>query len=74
MDSATSTDTILPLWNSPTGPPDEEWIFWQTLAATSLSDTTIPVIMEESGIGQLASYEEGKLNVIEVLFIEYNGL
>jgi hypothetical protein len=72
MDIAKSIDTISAIWDHSPGPPDEEWAFWQSLAATCLSETTISAIMEGSSIEQLTNYEEGKLSVIEVLFIEYN--
>jgi hypothetical protein len=74
MENAKSIDTISAIWDRLPGAPDEEWAFWQSLAATCLSDTTISAIMEGSSIEQLTNYEEGKLSVIEVLFIEYNRL
>ncbi|KAF7355858.1 hypothetical protein MVEN_00914400 [Mycena venus] len=72
MNSALSTDTISAIWDRPPGPPDDTWAFWQSLAATCLSDTTISAIVEGSSIEQLTSYEEGGLSVTELLFIEYN--
>ncbi|KAJ7937932.1 hypothetical protein B0H13DRAFT_1852220 [Mycena leptocephala] len=63
MNNATSTDTISALWDRSTGPPSEEWTFWQTLAAVCLSDTTISVIVEESSIPQLTGCDEGRLSL-----------
>jgi hypothetical protein len=57
MDNAKSIDTISAISDRSPGTPDEEWAFWQSLAATCLSDTTISAIMEGSGIEQLTSYE-----------------
>ncbi|KAF7355827.1 hypothetical protein MVEN_00910900 [Mycena venus] len=72
MNRALSRDTISAIWDRPSGPPDDTWAFWQSLAATCLSDTTISAIVEGSSIEQLTSYEEGGLSVTELLFIEYN--
>ncbi|KAJ7834955.1 hypothetical protein B0H14DRAFT_3708770 [Mycena olivaceomarginata] len=47
LDNATSLDTISVLWDRPSGPPDKEWTFWQTLAATCLADTVISALTEK---------------------------
>jgi hypothetical protein len=71
MESMASTDTILALWDRPTGPPDEEWKYWQTFADICLSDTSISAILEESSVRQLTSCGEGGLSVIERLLVEH---
>jgi hypothetical protein len=72
MESAASTESILALWDRFTGSPEEEWTFWQTLAAICLSDTPISAILEESSIPRLTNPEEGGLSVIERLLVEHN--
>ncbi|KAF7344969.1 High osmolarity signaling protein SHO1 [Mycena venus] len=43
--NATSIDNFSVLWERPAGSPDQEWTFWQTLAATCLTDTTISALL-----------------------------
>ncbi|KAF7359644.1 Heterotrimeric G-protein alpha subunit, GPA3-like protein [Mycena venus] len=70
MDGATSMVNICAVWDRCVGSPTEEWTFWQTLAATSLSDNTIAPILEETAILQLMRCDEDGLSVIERLLIE----
>jgi hypothetical protein len=72
MEKATSMNLILALWCRLTGPPDEEWSFWQTLAAVCLSDATISTILEESSITHLTSSKKESLSVIERLLVEHS--
>ncbi|KAJ7915866.1 hypothetical protein B0H13DRAFT_385494 [Mycena leptocephala] len=72
LKSTTSTDTISALWDRPSGPPDEEWKFWQSLAATCLSDTAISAILKEISVPQLTSCDGGSLSVIERLLVEHD--
>ncbi|KAF8159102.1 hypothetical protein K438DRAFT_1986028 [Mycena galopus ATCC 62051] len=37
--NASALDAISALWDRSTGAPDKEWTFWQTLAATCLTET-----------------------------------
>ncbi|KAJ7327429.1 hypothetical protein DFH08DRAFT_1026306 [Mycena albidolilacea] len=46
LDNVTSLDTISALWDRSTGPPDKEWIFWQTLAVTGYWFNMIGLIEE----------------------------
>jgi hypothetical protein len=71
MEGTTLTDTISALWDRPGGPPDEEWKFWQSLAATCLLNTPISTLLEDSSILQLTSCDEGGLSVIERLLVEH---
>ncbi|KAF8182815.1 hypothetical protein K438DRAFT_1153352 [Mycena galopus ATCC 62051] len=70
--SATSLDAILALWDSSTGAPDKDWTFWQTLAATSLADTTISTILDGSSVADFGKCHEEGLGVIEQLLIEHD--
>ncbi|KAJ6536318.1 hypothetical protein B0H19DRAFT_1079820 [Mycena capillaripes] len=70
MGGATTMDSISALWARSVGSPVEGWTFWQTLAATSLSDPTISLMLEDTSILQLTKCEEGGLSVIERLLIE----
>ncbi|KAJ7843225.1 hypothetical protein B0H14DRAFT_3689877 [Mycena olivaceomarginata] len=60
------------LWNRPTGPPDQEWTFWQKLAATCLSDTTISGILERRSVSELTNCSQEGLSVIESLLVGQN--
>ncbi|KAF7355994.1 hypothetical protein MVEN_00928800 [Mycena venus] len=71
MDDATSTDAISALWDRSTGPPDEQWTYWQSFAACAMSDTTVAPILEKSTIQQLTNCEDRGLNVIEQLLVEH---
>lgn len=72
MNNATSIDTISAIWDRSPGPPDEEWVFWQTMAMICLTDTQISHTLEEGSIQQLTSHKEGGLSVIERLLVEYD--
>jgi hypothetical protein len=68
----TSTEDISLLWSRANGPVDDEWAFWQMLAATCLSDTTISTILEDSTIPLITSCDAGGLSVIEQLLVEHD--
>ncbi|KAJ7829743.1 hypothetical protein B0H14DRAFT_3143818 [Mycena olivaceomarginata] len=70
LDNITSLDTISALWDQSTGPPDKEWTFWQTLAATGLADTAILVITEKSLLPDLVACNNEGLSIIEQLLVE----
>jgi len=70
LDSAVSPDAISALWERPTGSPDEEWVFWKTLGATSLSHSYISAMIEESTILELSNCKVDGLSIIEQLLIE----
>ncbi|KAJ7319285.1 hypothetical protein DFH08DRAFT_390226 [Mycena albidolilacea] len=72
MGGATSIDAICMLWSRPTTSPDEEWVFWNALAATSLSDSTLSTILEDCSIAQLISCDDGRLSISERLLIEHH--
>ncbi|KAF7375771.1 hypothetical protein MSAN_00466800 [Mycena sanguinolenta] len=67
---ACSMDAIFAVWKPTLPPPDEEWVFWQGLAATCLIDTSISVMVEKSSLPDLCNCHEGGLSVIEQLLIE----
>jgi hypothetical protein len=71
LEGATSTEDISSLWNRANRPPDDEWTFWQRLAATGLADTTITRILEDSPVPLLTTCDAGELSVIERLLVEY---
>jgi hypothetical protein len=73
LDGAASPDAVSTLWDRPTDPSDEEWTFWKALAATSLSDTTVSAILEESKVALLTTCEEGRLSAIERLLVEHDS-
>jgi hypothetical protein len=72
IEAATSAEDISSLWRRDSGPPDDEWTFWQMLAATCLANTTISTNMEASTITQLSSCDAGGLSVIELLLVEHD--
>jgi hypothetical protein len=72
MEGSTTTEAISVLWNRVHGPPDDKWTFWQMSAATSLADTTISTILEDSTIPLLATCDAGGLSVIERLLVEHD--
>jgi hypothetical protein len=72
MEGATSTEDISLLWSRANGPPDDEWTFWQMLAATCLANTAISTNMETSTVAQLTSCEAGGLSVLEQLLVAYD--
>ncbi|KAF8160271.1 hypothetical protein K438DRAFT_1776618 [Mycena galopus ATCC 62051] len=41
LNGVTSTEALLACWARSIGPPDEQWTFWQLLAAASLSDRRV---------------------------------
>jgi hypothetical protein len=59
LQGATSTEAMSVLWNRSNGPPDDEWMFWQTFAATCLAEITISIILEESSVSLLTTCEAG---------------
>ncbi|KAF8182780.1 hypothetical protein K438DRAFT_1975421 [Mycena galopus ATCC 62051] len=70
--NSTTLEAISALWDGSTGTPDQEWTFWQTLAATCLTDTLISAVLEESSVADLGKcYSEG-LGVIERLLIQHD--
>ncbi|KAJ7350948.1 hypothetical protein DFH08DRAFT_935628 [Mycena albidolilacea] len=72
LDNLTSLDTISALWDRYTSPPDKEWRFWQTLAATGLADTAILAITEQSLLPDLVVCSNEGLSVIEQLLVEHD--
>ncbi|KAF7358039.1 Metacaspase type II [Mycena venus] len=70
LQKATSKQAISALWDRSVGPPDDKWMFWQTLAATCLSDTRISAIVEESTVPQRANCATEGPGVIERLLLE----
>ncbi|KAF8159096.1 hypothetical protein K438DRAFT_1986022 [Mycena galopus ATCC 62051] len=70
--NSTSLDTISALWANSTGAPDKEWTFWQTLAATCLTDNSISAVLEESLVTDLGKCRDEGLGVIEHLLIEHD--
>jgi hypothetical protein len=65
-------DTISVLWDRPGGPPDKEWTFWQTLAATCLADTMISALTEKSLLLNLVVCHDEGLSRIEQLLVEHD--
>ncbi|KAJ6540634.1 hypothetical protein B0H19DRAFT_1269190 [Mycena capillaripes] len=61
LDGATSIDNISALWNRPAGSPDDDWMFWQSFAATCLSDTDISAMLEESTVLDLVKPRAAEL-------------
>jgi hypothetical protein len=72
MEGSTTTEAISVLWNRDHGPPEDEWTFWQTLAATCLGDTTVSTILEDSTVLLLTTCDTGRLSVIERLIVEHD--
>ena len=72
IEGNTTTEAISALWSRADGAPDDEWTFWQMLAATCLADTTISTILEGSTIPQLTSCDAGGLSGIELLLVEHD--
>jgi hypothetical protein len=72
LDNTTSLDAMSKLWNRVIGPPDQEWVFWQKLAATCLTDTTISAILERRSVSELTNCSQGGLSVIESLLVGQN--
>ncbi|KAF7355863.1 hypothetical protein MVEN_00914900 [Mycena venus] len=70
LNAAASSEDLSILWSRPTGPPNEEWIFWQSLAATCLTETTISAMVEQNAIAALSTCREDDLSIIERLLIE----
>ncbi|KAF8206019.1 P-loop containing nucleoside triphosphate hydrolase protein [Mycena galopus ATCC 62051] len=68
-----SKNDISGLWDHPDGFLDSEWLFWRSLAATCLSDTSISAILEQAPVSQLANclHDNGGLSVIERLLIAH---
>ncbi|KAF7335480.1 hypothetical protein MVEN_02201500 [Mycena venus] len=70
LDNIRSMDAIYALWGRSTESPDEEFTFWQTLAATCLMETTLSAVLEETSVLDLANCQHHGLSVIERLLIE----
>ncbi|KAF7338986.1 WD40 repeat-like protein [Mycena venus] len=70
MRGATSAESVSALWVHFNEPQDKEWTFWQTLAASCLSETTISVLLEESSVAYWSSCRDGQFSVIEQLLVE----
>lgn len=68
---ATSMDNVSALWDRRGDPQSKQWSFWQTLAASSLSETSISSALENAHIGQLTRCEEDGLSMVEQLLIEH---
>ncbi|KAF7337816.1 Cyclin N-terminal domain-containing protein [Mycena venus] len=73
LENATSIDAVIALWERPAGSPDQEWRFWQTLAATCLTDAMISALVECSSISDLCNCREDELSVIERLSIVHES-
>ncbi|KAJ7833781.1 hypothetical protein B0H14DRAFT_3871553, partial [Mycena olivaceomarginata] len=67
LGNTTSPDAMSKLWNQVIGPPNQEWMFWQKLAATCLTDTTISAILEGRSVSELTNCLQEGLSVIESL-------
>ncbi|KAF8159084.1 hypothetical protein K438DRAFT_326102 [Mycena galopus ATCC 62051] len=72
LENARSFVAISLLWNSSIGAPNKEWTFWQTLAATSLTDTAISATLEASSVADFGKCHEEGLGVIEQLLIAHD--
>ncbi|KAF7346915.1 hypothetical protein MVEN_01443800 [Mycena venus] len=70
LNGAVSPEAILALWNRSTSSPDIEWVFWKTLAASSLSHSNISSMLEGCTILELSTCEGEGISVIERLLIE----
>ncbi len=70
FDKAPTLETILSLWDRSGGLPDKEWAFWQTLAATALTDSTSSGILEESLMSDWFNCGGEGLSVIERLLMD----
>jgi hypothetical protein len=72
LGNTTSLDAMSKLWNRDIGPPNQEWMFWQKLAATCLTDTTISAILEGRSVSELTNCSQEGLSVIESLLVGQN--
>ncbi|KAF7346920.1 hypothetical protein MVEN_01444300 [Mycena venus] len=70
LNGAVSPEAILALWNRSTRSPDIEWVFWKTLAASSLSHSNISSAMEGCTMLDLSMCEGEGISVIERLLFE----
>ncbi|KAJ7922404.1 hypothetical protein B0H13DRAFT_2410280 [Mycena leptocephala] len=64
-------DRISALWERSDNSPDEEWEFWRSFTATSLSDMNISAILEECSVLQLTQCGPS-LSVIERLLVAHD--
>jgi hypothetical protein len=65
----TSIDDISALWERPTGALDDEWTYWQNLAATCLADSTTSVMIEGSSVADLSNCQQERLSIVEKLLV-----
>ncbi|KAJ7882584.1 hypothetical protein B0H14DRAFT_1466384 [Mycena olivaceomarginata] len=68
-----SIEAVSALCERSAGPPDDEWVFWQMLAATCLTDTTISAMLEKNSVSDLTNCSEEGLSVIERLLVEHDS-
>ncbi|KAF7345943.1 Kinase-like protein [Mycena venus] len=71
-DSTKSPDSISEVWNRLAGLPDEEWTFWKILAATSLCETAVSTLLEESAVSYWTTCDEAGLSMIEQILLDHN--
>ncbi|KAJ7160262.1 hypothetical protein C8R46DRAFT_366164 [Mycena filopes] len=78
MQGATSAASISQLWDPSLTVPNEEWSFWQGLAAACLSETTVSTLLEDTPLlegtplAKLTYCPDEGLSVIERLLVEWN--
>ncbi|KAJ6540620.1 hypothetical protein B0H19DRAFT_1175961 [Mycena capillaripes] len=72
LDGVTSTDDISALWNRPPGSLNDDWTFWQMLAATCLADSTTSAMIERSSVADLSNCQQVGLSVIEQLLVQHD--
>ncbi|KAJ7787289.1 hypothetical protein B0H14DRAFT_3580682 [Mycena olivaceomarginata] len=68
--NTTSLDAMSELWNRPINPTNQEWMFWQKLAATCLSNTTISAILEERSVSDSTTCSEEGLSVLKDIGVD----
>ncbi|KAJ6540682.1 hypothetical protein B0H19DRAFT_1269226 [Mycena capillaripes] len=72
LDNVTSMDDISALWHRPTGCPDDDWTFWQMLAATCLADRTTSTMIENTSVSDLSNCQQVGLSVVEQLLVQHD--
>ncbi|KAF7365769.1 CAMK/CAMK-unique protein kinase [Mycena venus] len=72
VEGAISTESISALWDRADEPMDDEWTFWQQMAATCLSETLISATLDQSSIPELVNCPVGGLGSIEWLMIQHD--
>jgi hypothetical protein len=72
LGSVTSVEAISALWERPTGASDDEWTYWQNLAATCLAESTTSVMIERSSVADLSNCQQVGLSVVEQLLVQHD--